>query len=1019
MTDVFISYSRKDTEFVRRLFDDLKTREREAWVDWQGIDYSTKWWEEICAGIEGADNFVLILSPDSLNSIYCHREIEHARKHNKRIIPFIYRPWDEKSLVGGWYTVPEMRPHEPMARENWEALKAIQYIDYPGKLNADFTQAIDALLNTVDTDSGRVKLHTRLSLRIRDWEARGRSPSALLRGDELITYEAWLAQTDAANDEPCATDDQRAYITSSRETEDKYKSRALTLRQEKQELARQIADRTQQFRFAAVILGIVGILVFGIVVFAIGIGLSEVQRSRTSIESLRLAFEANEILQEEGGNVETAALLSIRALNSVYSSQADAVLVQAVERLYTRQVFPGSMARLSANFSQDSHSIMITDYSGTQLWNTDSGKLIRAFPDSRDIFSLDGRYALTKNGKGIIQLQDSYTGETLRSISGNQGIFSPDGHHFLINNSNNAYLFDIESGDEELVFSGNFFSGYSIVHQDGVFSPNGRYILTIDDNILRVWDIQSGKEIQAFSSSTYTTENLQRVRFSPNSLYVLTQNILENFRLWDIQTGKELHNFPGYTAEFSPDGNRIFIEDGLNNSHLFDTQSGEELQKFSGYSVKFSPDGQYILLNRNDDNSILLDILTGQELRSFPGFGLAFSSNGQYLLIRNNGNNIQLWDWQTGEMLKVFSGDTSYIRSAVFSPDGHYVLTTSDDDTRRLWDVAPREDFHLFPYGADNIKSAVFSPDGRYVLTANLDKTARLWDAQTGQELRVLSGHIAEIESAVFSPDGRYVLTASLDKTARLWDAQTGQELHSFTDNIHSWSSAIFSPDASYILTSSSSREGGSINLWDKQTGKKMYTFDSSLRELHSVIFSPDSQSFLTFRNKFVIEMGVQTGEVAGFVWGDSANFSPDGTAVLTINNDRTVRLWDTSIGLQLRIFTGHTNKINSAYFSSDARKIITASDDNTARVWDSQTGTQLRVFSGHTDNVSNATLSPDGQYVLTFSQDGTARIWDTDYPSFLAYACTRVFRDFTPEERTQYSLDDSPTCPQFAATSG
>ena len=53
MSDVFISYSRKDTEFIRQLFDALNARKREAWVDWRGIDYSTRWWEEICAGIEG------------------------------------------------------------------------------------------------------------------------------------------------------------------------------------------------------------------------------------------------------------------------------------------------------------------------------------------------------------------------------------------------------------------------------------------------------------------------------------------------------------------------------------------------------------------------------------------------------------------------------------------------------------------------------------------------------------------------------------------------------------------------------------------------------------------------------------------------------------------------------------------------------------------------------------------------------------------------------------------------------
>ena len=35
--NVFISYSRKDKEFVRRLDDALTARGRQAWVDWEGI----------------------------------------------------------------------------------------------------------------------------------------------------------------------------------------------------------------------------------------------------------------------------------------------------------------------------------------------------------------------------------------------------------------------------------------------------------------------------------------------------------------------------------------------------------------------------------------------------------------------------------------------------------------------------------------------------------------------------------------------------------------------------------------------------------------------------------------------------------------------------------------------------------------------------------------------------------------------------------------------------------------------
>ncbi|MBV9465035.1 MAG: toll/interleukin-1 receptor domain-containing protein, partial [Solirubrobacterales bacterium] len=37
MTAVFISYSRRDQGFVKRLHDALKSRQYEVWVDWEDI----------------------------------------------------------------------------------------------------------------------------------------------------------------------------------------------------------------------------------------------------------------------------------------------------------------------------------------------------------------------------------------------------------------------------------------------------------------------------------------------------------------------------------------------------------------------------------------------------------------------------------------------------------------------------------------------------------------------------------------------------------------------------------------------------------------------------------------------------------------------------------------------------------------------------------------------------------------------------------------------------------------------
>ncbi|HIC03571.1 MAG TPA: TIR domain-containing protein [Rhodospirillales bacterium] len=62
MSDVFISYSRHDIDFVRHLFDQLKARDREPWADWQDIPPTADWLAEIYRGIEAANT-----------SLFCHQ----------------------------------------------------------------------------------------------------------------------------------------------------------------------------------------------------------------------------------------------------------------------------------------------------------------------------------------------------------------------------------------------------------------------------------------------------------------------------------------------------------------------------------------------------------------------------------------------------------------------------------------------------------------------------------------------------------------------------------------------------------------------------------------------------------------------------------------------------------------------------------------------------------------------------------------------------------------------------------
>ena len=89
MTKVFISYSRKNTEYAKKIVDALRVHDLDAWVDWDDIPPTADWQEEIKKGIANADSFLFLLSPDSLASEVCDQEVDWAIENGKRLIPVI------------------------------------------------------------------------------------------------------------------------------------------------------------------------------------------------------------------------------------------------------------------------------------------------------------------------------------------------------------------------------------------------------------------------------------------------------------------------------------------------------------------------------------------------------------------------------------------------------------------------------------------------------------------------------------------------------------------------------------------------------------------------------------------------------------------------------------------------------------------------------------------------------------------------------------------------------------------
>src|SRR5204863_6354363 len=87
MADVFISYSRRDSDFVGRLSDALAARGKEVWVDIEGIRDAEVFPAALRAAVESSDGFVFVISSESIESRYCEQEVDHAIESGKRIVP--------------------------------------------------------------------------------------------------------------------------------------------------------------------------------------------------------------------------------------------------------------------------------------------------------------------------------------------------------------------------------------------------------------------------------------------------------------------------------------------------------------------------------------------------------------------------------------------------------------------------------------------------------------------------------------------------------------------------------------------------------------------------------------------------------------------------------------------------------------------------------------------------------------------------------------------------------------------
>ena len=112
-----------------------------------------------------------------------------------------------------------------------------------------------------------------------------------------------------------------------------------------------------------------------------------------------------------------------------------------------------------------------------------------------------------------------------------------------------------------------------------------------------------------------------------------------------------------------------------------------------------------------------------------------------------------------------------------------------------------------------------------------------------------------------------------------------------------------------------------------------------------------------------------------------SVEFNTIGTKLVSVSDDRTVRVWELS-GATLLTATlyGHTSRVWSAIFvpCTNDTFVLSIGEDSTLRLWSVERCENIHTFIGHKGkSVWSVTISPDGRYAYTGGNDCSLRKWN------------------------------------------
>ncbi|MEW8093473.1 MAG: TIR domain-containing protein [Candidatus Thiodiazotropha endolucinida] len=766
----FISYAREDHPFVRELSDALIVLDCEPWVDWD-ISPAAVWMAEVESAIDAARAFLFVISPDSVASEICHREIEYAVAQNKRLIPVLYRDVDV-GLVS-------------------KAVRDVNWI-HAGDTR-DLGSLAQSLLRVMDTDLEWVNAHSRLLVQAHDWENKDHDESMLLSGNALQRTEQWFSKSDALDPRPSSL--QTAYLIASR--------------------------KHQTVRSRRLLAGVTSALAITLVL-AIYASL-QTQRAETQrdiAQSRYLAAQAQERTSGPHPHLDQALLLAVLSRQISPTAEAQQSLYRALNAVPRVVRFEHTENTLvSIALSPDNRTIALGDFRGNvTLWELEAPGMraeIQVSPAAINALSFhpagEKLAAATADGVYVVTLVTREVDRLPIDSRHRNVLWHSDGTTLVFDTSDGMVIWDTTARQQ--------LSAARVHPQRGVetfaLSGDGETMASaaIWDTAIRIWDSRTHS---VRLTLTGHRAFVRALAFSPDGTRLASGSKDGEVFIWSVADGRRLTTLSGYPSrvdvvKFSPDGRRLIAGGDNRFMLIWDLDSGDQREYLIGHTngimdAVLSQDTERLVSAAFEDKFIVWNLGVLPHRAFYTGnradaSTIAVSSDGMTVASGAEDGAVRFWNVVTGEAHTAQESYHEEIQSVVFSGDSDRLVWAADEDVVTVWDQRSGAVVHEMGE-RERVRSLALSPDGRTLASAVANRPAvAVWDLESGQRIGELSdpGVADNPNSMVFSPDGKLLLTAGWSGV-HLWDATGGGLVAQLTD-----AQAIdvaFSPDGEWLAAS-------------------------------------------------------------------------------------------------------------------------------------------------------------------------------------------------------------------------